>query len=355
MSSPDTLRARHALRADHARPRGTHTPHARRAPIVARCHAATDAASRISFQRPSAPPQRPRNAARSVPPRSPRAPAARVRVPSPATRRRTGRSARRRSAGGRAAPSRPRAAPSPRPVRRARGPRATRRRLPTRPAGTPRTAAPTGCRNCSISHTCPSSIGTISADGGFSTQRVEPGCRPSRAGPRAPASSGSHRRRGSRRRARRTQPRLRRDDLRRDPRALPELLRGPRPQAHPLRQPRAGRARSVGAAHDRGHAPAQAVLPGPREAAAPPADELPEVLPHAGHRPGRHDDPPPDVLRDARQLLDGRLLQAGRRRVRVGAVARGLRLQPRRHLGHGLRGRRGARRSGPTRRRSRRG
>ena len=139
------------------------------------------------------------------------------------------------------------------------------------------------------------------------------------------------------------QPRLRRDDLRRDPRALPELLRGARPQAHPLRQPRAGRARSVGAAHDRGHAPAQAVLPGPREAAAPPADELPEVLPHAGHRPGRPDDAPPDVLRDARQLLDRRLLQAGRGRVRVGAVAGGLRLQPRRHLGHGLRGRRGAR------------
>ena len=48
------------------------------------------------------------------------------------------------------------------------------------------------------------------------------------------------------------------------------------------------------------------------------------------------------------QLLDRRLLQAGRGRVRVGAVAGGLRLQPGRHLGHGLRGRRGARpRPGP--------
>src|SRR4051812_733957 len=108
-----------------------------------------------------------------------------------------------------------------------------------------------------------------------------------------------------------TQPRLRRDDLRRDPRALPELLREPRPPAHPLGLTGAGRARSVGAAHDRGHAPAQALLPGPGEAAAPPADELPEVLSHARHRPGRPDDPPPHVLRDARQLLDGRLLQAG--------------------------------------------
>ena len=38
-----------------------------------------------------------------------------------------------------------------------------------------------------------------------------------------------------------------------------------------------------------------------------------------------------------------RLLQAGRGRVRVGALARGLRLRPRPDLGHGLRGRRGAR------------
>ena len=52
---------------------------------------------------------------------------------------------------------------------------------------------------------------------------------------------------------------------------------------------------------------------------------------------------PPDVLRDARELLDRRLLQAGRRRVRLGAVARGLRLPCRGHLGHRLRGRRGAR------------
>ena len=46
---------------------------------------------------------------------------------------------------------------------------------------------------------------------------------------------------------------------------------------------------------------------------------LPEVLPHDRHREGRDHHPAPDVLRDARQLLDRRLLQAGRRRVRVGA------------------------------------
>ena len=63
----------------------------------------------------------------------------------------------------------------------------------------------------------------------------------------------------------------------------------------------------------------------------------------AGHRPDRPHLPPPHVLRDARQLLDGRLLQAGRRRVRVGVLARGLRLRARADLGHGLRGRRGPR------------
>ena len=51
------------------------------------------------------------------------------------------------------------------------------------------------------------------------------------------------------------------------------------------------------------------------------ADELPEVLPHGRHRQRRQHRPPPDVLRDARQLLDRRLLQAGRGRVRLGALA----------------------------------
>ena len=39
-------------------------------------------------------------------------------------------------------------------------------------------------------------------------------------------------------------------------------------------------------------------------------DELPEGVPHGRPRHRRHDRPPPDVLRDARQLLVRRLLQA---------------------------------------------
>ena len=87
------------------------------------------------------------------------------------------------------------------------------------------------------------------------------------------------------------------------------LLRGARPQAAAVRVARPRQLRPVRAAHHGGHAPAQAVLPGPGEAAAPPAHDLPEVLPHAGHRQGRHDHAPPDLLRDARQLLARRLLQ----------------------------------------------
>ena len=78
--------------------------------------------------------------------------------------------------------------------------------------------------------------------------------------------------------------------------------------------------RPVGAADDGRHAAVQALLPGPGGAAAPAPDLLPEVLPHDRHRPGRPDRAPPDLLRDARQLLVRRLLQAGRGRVRVGAV-----------------------------------
>ena len=101
--------------------------------------------------------------------------------------------------------------------------------------------------------------------------------------------------------------------------------------------------RPVDAAHQRRDAPAEAVLPGPGAAAAPPPDDVPEVLPDGRHRQHRLDLPAPHVLRDARQLLDRRLLQAGRRGVRVGAVAGGLRVRTRRHLGDGLRGRRRAR------------
>ena len=61
------------------------------------------------------------------------------------------------------------------------------------------------------------------------------------------------------------------------------------------------------------------------------------------HRERRAHRPPPDVLRDARQLLVRRLLQGGRGRVRVGALDERLRLRPRADLDHRLRRRRGAR------------
>ena len=81
----------------------------------------------------------------------------------------------------------------------------------------------------------------------------------------------------------------------------------------------------------------------PRAAAGPAADLVPEVLPHARHRRGRHHQAPPDLLRDARQLLVRRLLQAGRGRDGVGVLARAARLRPGADLDHGLRGRRRAR------------
>ena len=89
-------------------------------------------------------------------------------------------------------------------------------------------------------------------------------------------------------------------DLRRDPRALPVLLRAARPPAPAVRLAGPGQLRPVRAAHHGGHASAQAVLPRPGGAAAPPPHDVPEVLPHARHRQGRHHHPPPDVLRDAR-------------------------------------------------------
>src|SRR3954453_23866164 len=65
--------------------------------------------------------------------------------------------------------------------------------------------------------------------------------------------------------------------LRRDPRDVPCLLRGARPPAPEVRLPRPGVLRPLGPAHDGRHAPAEAVLPGRRAGAAPPADLLSEV------------------------------------------------------------------------------
>ena len=49
---------------------------------------------------------------------------------------------------------------------------------------------------------------------------------------------------------------------------------------------------------------------GEEEPPSPPADLLPEGLPHGRHRGRRHHRAPPHLLRDARQLLGRRLLQA---------------------------------------------
>ena len=75
----------------------------------------------------------------------------------------------------------------------------------------------------------------------------------------------------------------------------------------------------------RRHAAADAVLPGPRAATRASHNHLAEVLPDAGHRRGRTRRAPPDVLRDARQLLVRPVLQEGRDRARdrvhPGAIA----------------------------------
>ena len=95
---------------------------------------------------------------------------------------------------------------------------------------------------------------------------------------------------------------------------------------------------------------------GAGDAAAPRLTTLPEVLPHGRHRQRRHHHAAPDVLRDARQLLDRRLLQAARRSSSRGSSrSRASGSSPSEHLGHGLRGRRRSSASAPTRRRSRRG
>ena len=78
-------------------------------------------------------------------------------------------------------------------------------------------------------------------------------------------------------------------------------------------------------------------------------------LPHRRHRGGRHHQAAPHLLRDARQLLGGRLLQAGRRRVRLGALHAGLRLRPGQGLDHASSAATRTRASAPTRRRSRSG
>ena len=92
---------------------------------------------------------------------------------------------------------------------------------------------------------------------------------------------------------------------------------------------------------DRGHAAAEALLPRARRSARADADECSEVLSHSRHRPRRRHFAPPDVLRDARQLLDRCLLQGRGDPLRVGALPASVLVRPRRHLGDGVLRRRG--------------
>ena len=101
--------------------------------------------------------------------------------------------------------------------------------------------------------------------------------------------------------------------------------------------------RPVDAPDERGDAAADAVLPRSRAAARAADHDRAEVLPHARHRGGRARHLPPDVLRDARQLLVRAVLQGRRDRVRDRVHARppAARLGP--SLGQRPRGRPGAR------------
>ena len=170
---------------------------------VARCHAATEAASRISLARiirsTSARAKRrairPCSVCSSACARPGSSPVARhtstgwLRDPVGEVR------------GGRGAPGARPAGPSPRPARRARAPRRTRRRSSSQaPCGNSQKRSPTGWRYCWTSQTCPSSSGTIDRRRRLLDPAVEPGraVRAARCGPRGRASSGSRRRRGSR-------------------------------------------------------------------------------------------------------------------------------------------------------------
>ena len=111
------------------------------------------------------------------------------------------------------------------------------------------------------------------------------------------------------------------DDHRRDPRAVPLLLRAARPQAPAVVPADPAGERHLDAADHRRDAAAQAVPERAREAAAQPPHGRPEGVPHARHRGGRLDLQAPHVLRDDGQLLDRRLLQARGGAVRVGPLA----------------------------------
>ena len=131
------------------------------------------------------------------------------------------------------------------------------------------------------------------------------------------------------------------DAIPRDTPPLHRVLRDPRSRAAAQRFTGAARLGYLRADHHRGHAAAQAVLPGHRGASGGACGHGAEVLSHRRHRPGWKDGSTPHVLRDARQLFVRRLLQGVRDRLRLGAVdqPRRVRLRPVQAVGVGVRGR----------------
>jgi len=86
-----------------------------------------------------------------------------------------------------------------------------------------------------------------------------------------------------------------------------------------------------------GMQPLKPYFRGEEKTARAEAHLLPALFPHDRHRERRAHGAPPDVLRDARQLLDRRLLQARGDRVRFRTINRGFRVRSRAHLDHCLR------------------
>ena len=133
------------------------------------------------------------------------------------------------------------------------------------------------------------------------------------------------------------------NDLRRDPAHVPEFFE----QRDHRRLPSGS---LIPAEHDpsalftvAGMHPLKPYFLGQERPPHPARDDVPEDVPDRRHRHHRHDDPASHVLRDARQLLVRRLLQARGGSLRLGPLPGGLRLQAGGHLDHGVRRRRRAR------------
>ena len=131
--------------------------------------------------------------------------------------------------------------------------------------------------------------------------------------------------------------------LRRDPRGIPEVLRGEGLPA--LAVLLAGSRRPQPAAHRSGHGPVQALLPAAKapRCALHRRDDGAKMRAHQRHRPDRHRRPAPELFRDARQLQLRRLLQEGDVRLGLGVFHESAPAGPGAHSRHGLhRRRRGA-------------